>query len=553
MIATSVFILALWGGLSSILVSPKSNRIISVMTLMITSVIFFFLCRSYLFAETESFSFEWLKYMSLKVDVDLSSNITNYTQILPVFLLSLISMLIAVFNSEEVKKQSFCSLVALNLCAVSGAICAVNILQLLVCISLITILGYCIIDDMDARKKYAFYNLLADLSLFSVCSLAYGYIGSLEISALPMFDKLGGHRDLVAVLLAFSISLKLGLFMFHNQFYDMSVLHFNRLSYILFCTTPLSGLIILQKFFPLTLISEFIHPLLITVLILTIFCGIYSSIVIDNLKEKNIGIIQILYGFGVLQAFYGSAKFETIETMILFGGAIFSLMMYGIYFASSYELYISKMGGFIKGIKFGFVILSAALISVLHYIVNSLGISWQTILFSFVLILIISHIFRQVFWGQTRADERVMALLKNPAWYLSLAIIIFSAIIWQKGNSFNIWVLGSCLGCYMFLLSFNPLSKLKNFYNLEYLQESDVFEEIFDFLIITPLTILGRILWLLVDFILIERTIINSLSNATNLLIRGVSHLNVFSAKLYFLYILLGFGLMALLAYMGHK
>lgn len=94
---------------------------------------------------------------------------------------------------------------------------------------------------------------------------------------------------------------------------------------------------------------------------------------------------------------------------------------------------------------------------------------------------------------------------------------------------------------------------MENLYQKEFIQESDVFETVFDFLIITPLTILGRILWLLVDFILIERTIINSLSNATNLLIRGVSHLNVFSAKLYLLYILLGFGLMALLAYMGHK
>ena len=78
MIANSVFVLALWGALGSILVSPKSNRIMSFMTLMITSVIFFFLSKNYLAGTNEPFSFEWLKYMSLQVDIDLSSNTRKF-------------------------------------------------------------------------------------------------------------------------------------------------------------------------------------------------------------------------------------------------------------------------------------------------------------------------------------------------------------------------------------------------------------------------------------------------------------------------------------------
>ena len=81
MIANSIFILAIWGALGSILVSPKSNRLISFLTFVLTGVIFFFLSKNYLAGAKDVFSFDWLQYMSLQVDIDLSSNSQNYAQI----------------------------------------------------------------------------------------------------------------------------------------------------------------------------------------------------------------------------------------------------------------------------------------------------------------------------------------------------------------------------------------------------------------------------------------------------------------------------------------
>lgn len=555
MIANSVFVLTLWGALGSILVSPKSNRIMSFMTLMIISVIFFFLSKNYLAGIKEPFSFEWLKYMSLQVEVDLSSNVGNYAQILPVFLLTLISMLIAVFNPEEVRKQRFCCLLALNLCVVCGAVCAVNLMQLLICSCLMTVFGFCIIDDMDARKKYAFYNLLADLSLFSVCSLTYGYIGSLDFKSLPMFDKLGAHRDLVAILLAFSISVKLGLFMFHNQLYDLSVLHFNRLAYLLFCSTPFAGLIILHKFYPLTSVSAYGQPILKTLSVLTVCCGIYSALFMNNIKEKTIGLVQILFGFGLIQLLFFSTDFNVIENIILLGGAVFCLMLFAVYYASSYELNVSKMGGFINGNKFGFLLQMIAFFALLHYLLISFsGNAYYVALgFAAILTIVVAHILRQIFFGETHADERVLAMLKNPAWYLLFSLLALGGLLASFSYQKALIEMGALFLLFVLLLVLYPLRKTEALYNSELVQESDAFETIFDFLIITPLTILGRILWLLVDFILIERTIINSLSDATGLMIRSVSKLNIFSAKIYIVYVIASFGLIAFLAYMGNK
>ena len=56
-------------------------------------------------------------------------------------------------------------------------------------------------------------------------------------------------------------------------------------------------------------------------------------------------------------------------------------------------------------------------------------------------------------------------------------------------------------------------------YERDEIQLSEFFERFYEFAVIAPLNILGRILWLTVDFLLIERTIINSFSNLTGVLI----------------------------------
>ncbi len=551
----SILILAICGSFGSILIPKRGNRMIGMLSFLITAAVFFILSKNYLSGTDQIHAFSWLKYMSLQVDIDLSANARSYNRVFPVYVLSLLSMLIANFNPEENKKQRFCSLVMLNICAITGAVCAVNLLQLLICSCLITVLGFCTIDDMDARKKYAFYNLLSDLSLFSVCSLAYGYIGSLEFSALPKFDKLGAHRDLVAVLLAFSVCLKLGLFMFHNQLYDLSVLNFNRLSYVLFCSAPFAGLIILYKFYPLMSVSDYAEPLLKIMTILTLLCGIYTTLVIDNIKEKAIGFAQILTGIGLMNLLFFSAKFETVEQLILFGGYLFVLNLFFVYHASSHEMKVSQMGGFISGTKFGFGIITVSLFALVHYILITQASAPYviSIISAGILILISSHIFRQIFFGTSHADERIMALLKNPTWYMLISLIVIGGLLgypeYQKYQ--NELLVGFLL--FILFLFFYPLRRLEQAYANEKIQESDVFESIFDFLIITPLTILGRILWLLVDFILIERTLINSISKTTAFLINNVTKLNVYSGVRYFMYVILSVALIFLIAVLRGK
>ena len=65
-----------------------------------------------------------------------------------------------------------------------------------------------------------------------------------------------------------------------------------------------------------------------------------------------------------------------------------------------------------------------------------------------------------------------------------------------------------------------PLRLLNKLYEVENIQEADWFDDMYETLLIAPVKILGRILWLTIDFLIIERTIISSLSGGTTLLVR---------------------------------
>ena len=56
----------------------------------------------------------------------------------------------------------------------------------------------------------------------------------------------------------------------------------------------------------------------------------------------------------------------------------------------------------------------------------------------------------------------------------------------------------------------------------ETVQDMDVWELLYHYLLLTPLRLLGRILWIAVDFVVIERTIIGSISQTTRFFVGGL-------------------------------
>ena len=78
-----------------------------------------------------------------------------------------------------------------------------------------------------------------------------------------------------------------------------------------------------------------------------------------------------------------------------------------------------------------------------------------------------------------------------------------------------------CAGvAFLFVFLTRPLRFLDRFYDNETVQAAEPVMAFYNAALITPLTVLGRILWLLVDFLLIEKTFVNTLNNVVNALVR---------------------------------
>lgn len=538
------------GGFTGLFPNLRYPKTAAFMVWAITGLIFFYFFQNWQVGTTENFSYHWLRYQILHIDINLSSDAKNYAQIFPVFLISWITILVAVFNSDETKKMHLSGMILLNLAAFILLLCSNNLIQLLISSCMVSVIGFYIINDVEARRKYVFYNLIADTCLFTVFAIIYGYLGNLDLSELSKFDELGAHRDLVAILLILSVFLKSGLLLFHNQLLDLSYLHFNRMIFILSASTPLVGLVILIKTLPLMAVSNYSIPLIQILAVLTVVWAALNSMVIDNIKDKTIYFAMMFYSYMYVLISLNHLEFYVQLPVLIICSYLLSLNIYLIFQASSYELYVSKMGGFISGLRFTFVI---SLLTVFVLIQTVLAHCTEVLYNSgtaFVTFLIIglAHLYHQVYFGEKHADERVMALLKNPGWYLLLpAIMIIASLLYH--NHYYPPLVFYIFSGFLLLIVVYPFRRLEALADLETVQDEDYFEKLYDVIILTPIKIIGRILWLLVDFILIERTIISSLNEGTAFMVRTAGKINAASFIGYLVLSLIGIGVMVFYFY----
>lgn len=499
----------------------------SVFLLIAVSALLVWFLNNWHEEQNVAFLIPWLQYKDLSVIINLSSEMQNYQLIYPLFVVSVITMLIGTFNEDETSKLKLNGTIALSLSSLFLLCCSSNLIQLIIGSSFVSICGGYLINDQEARNKYAYYNLLAEVGLFSVFAVIYGYLGNLNISSLKNFQAVGAHKDWVAIVLLLSVFIKTGMFPFHNQLLGLSNINFNRQNLIIWASTPISGIIILYKTIPLLSISQYSVPLLQIIAGLTLLWALGGALIIDNIKERAVYFALMIYAYiYALIPLDNAIGITNISTYILWG-YLLTMLFYLVFKASSNEIYISKMGSFFRSMKFSFLISCVIFCGFISELLLTMGAEEQkwALALSVIITLSGAHFFHQVYMGTPHADERVAALLKNPAWYIMLPTLILMSVllmndeIWQRQT---IYIYGVVL-CLIFIDIFRKMSSLAD---NDTIQEEDYFEKIYELLILTPIRILGRVLWLLVDFILIERTIINSLKDSTSFMVKISSYIH---------------------------
>ncbi len=491
----------------------------------------------------DTFTYRWITSRYNKADINLFSAAENYAFIFPFFIISAVLILNNIFYPLEPRKGRISGLIALNLACLILLICSRNFIQLLIGACAIDVLGFYVTDDMEAKKKYIFYNTIADLGLFMIFAVLWGYLGSMEISRLADFHKLGAHRDFVAILLIACVMVKSGMFMFQNQFLNLQSISFNRLNMFSFVSTPIVGMIVLYKTYPLLAISGYSVPLIQIIAGASVFWGVCGTLLIDNIKAKALYLNMVLYGtiYGLLSV--GLIPVSFLSEMLLGGFLLVSCLML-VVISSSNENYVSKMGGFIKKLKWTFGVTLTVILAVFQMMMKHVSPENSLWVWGYVAALTVSlsYILHQIYLGKSNADEGVLARLKNAGIVYWLPVLVLSAgWIYREGflNDNLYWV----CGIFALLLILAPFRRLKAAYDNELIQEIDFFEGMYNIILIAPIKILGRVLWLTIDFLIIEKTIINTLTNIMNFLIRTVQKINRSSIWNNIAFIILGWGI----------
>lgn len=546
MIINVFYSLLLIGGAALLTPKEKLSKPFSFAFFAAYAIMAFSFMEGMLNGQVSANAYSWLHYRKMYVDISLSSNDSSYHALLPFVLMTGCSLFINIFNREEKTRIGFVTAAVFNLAALFFLQGSTNLIQLLIGSYIISFWGIYVIDNLEAREKFVYYNLLADTFLFAAFSIVYGFSGNVELKSLPDFSRLGAHKDLVVFLLLFSVFIKSGLFLFQNQFFDIASIGYNRILLFLSCSAPAAGVLILQKTQALLAVSGYSEMLLWGFAGASMVYAVIAGLLLDNIKFRMVCFYMLMYGFAYAAAF---SRPELNELLLC--GYLGGLCLYTIYCASSNELYISKMGGFVKKMKFSFL-LSLGWVPIFLQTADgfqSCG-SWT---WSWLAadMLLLSHLLHQVYFGKARADEMVWALLKNASCYLTLPLFLglsgFIAFYPPADTKLLYWGMSA----FVLLMLAAPFRALRQFSDNESLQEDDYFERLYDWVLMTPLRITGRLLWLLVDFLIIERTIMNSVTRGMGFLVNMSQKLHTSTILSYVLMTLLGTSVIILFWYKG--
>ena len=514
----NLLLLLLCAGIVSEFV-PK-NRLPILWSLFSSAAVAYFIYRLTLLGLSPDFHINqpWLKIPNLAINLEIVLDSYNIHLVYALAVLALLVLLQNTFGDEK-EKNSLNGLVLLNLLSALMLVFSSNYIQMLVAVGVCDVLVFSAINNTDAKKNYIYTNFLADIGLLSIFAVVLGQDLGLDLKNLANYSQSGHHKDFVAIILLLCIFVKTGLFPFHGSYINMRQIGFNRLNYILYAATPLTGYILLLKTEALLQISHYSYPLLQTISILTIIWGFLGAVAIDNMKQKAIYFAMMFWGtvyaFVAFSDKLGAFDFASGLTVAF----LFSQALLWLYTLCSNEIYVSETGGFLPKVKFTFLLSVIIMLSVFA-VWTSLWQQnpWLSTAYLLVSALASAHVFSQVLLGESHADERVQAMSKNPSIRLWLPAILTAFAVLGHFNHSVLFTL-FCTFAWIGFFVYRPLCKLDALYDKDNLQDADYVAETYELLIVTPVKVIGRLLWLTIDFVFIEKTIITSIQNALKFLI----------------------------------
>ena len=321
----------------------RYDRLISWLMFFAATILFMEFATNAVNLNKETFSFLWSTSKIGDITIDFSPGLGEHRLLLPLFFLSLVTILHNnIFRYEE-KKSAFNAFILLNFASLSLLTCSENYVQMTTAVFVTDILGYLILKDVDSSHRYVIYNFFADTCLFMVLALVCGKLQSLSLSDLPRYEQIGRHKDFVGLMFLIAVFIKMGLFMFQSYLLDLSAARLQRMSAVNLLFAPLTGILVLLKLHGLVEISDLALPLLKIISLLTMIFGLLNFIMIDNLKKKLVYLNMGFLGLLLLMLENHNLRWNWQYSFYYSVGYFINLLFLKMYLYQNHEAKVSEM------------------------------------------------------------------------------------------------------------------------------------------------------------------------------------------------------------------
>ncbi|MBO6282198.1 MAG: hypothetical protein J6N49_06700 [Alphaproteobacteria bacterium] len=511
MIAYTTFLLFFVGIFGSFKTGVKVDKILSFVTFTSLFLIFGNFCESWLTGDEQTFSFMWNSSPGGDIKIDIISNPYNYGIIFPFFMITLLNAADnQIFRYEE-RRSIFNSLAVLNLATLIMMITSNNFVQLLSMVFVVDILALFVIKDVNSYKRYFLLNMTADMILFMVLAVINSLVDSLDIRQILEYKQIGYHTDFVAVFGLTAVFMKLGFFAFHIGVTSLNQIRLHRLQHILFLSAPVTAVVLLLKFHALWSMSVYYTVYIDVMCIATMALSFYGCLVLDNLKSKIIYWQLMFWALFVELLKFNGFVWSNLFTSLLLDMYLIVCGFYWMYHYFNRRPLVSQMmcltsqNPFRQDCAFVLILLPIVLMA------NTLAIMYNNTnryyIWSFAILFVLSValLINQVIFTSTNRKKLKMNLIPVHWLYLAEQTGI-AVILWYYFHSNEISVLGVSLA-FIILCCINPLQKMSILYSNKWVQTLDFFGILYRTLI-KSLRLSGKILWLLVDRLLMEKVIL---------------------------------------------
>ncbi len=526
---------------------------IKVRRLRVWELFLFFACSylAYRFYEMGSGKFspaylmQWLPYKGFKANLNLSSSAGLVKVLLPLLGIMLFLQYQNLVYNKDSSQQNYNAMLLLGIPAFILLFNSHDFVQLLSGSCCFTLISFYLINQPEAREKSLYYYFFAEMCLFTALAIVFSGLDNINLSSFERYLKKGRHKDLIAVLVLAAIFAKSGLFLFQNKLLDLQKISFPRLMTFCFMGNPLAAMLLFVMLRPLWSSSELSAPIIQIVLAVSLLWGFLGALLIDSLKAKALYLNLMFYAFCFALLFHNQKAFEGIVIYLLPLQLLLNYLLYSVVLAASDEVYVSEMGSFFRPLKLNYFISLAGIAVYAAVLQKFMAPAAAPYFYAFggAMLVALAHIFYQIYFAADNAGDYVRARLSNLRWIIILPLVagLLGTLYWS-GNykagwlyaGLAVWVAFSRLGILRFLSRLN---------DSEWVQEADLLQKIYSLFIIAPVRVLGRVLWLSIDFVIIERTIIGSISQTTGVLVRGLQRVQNTTWINYLFMLLLGLGI----------